>query len=71
MKCNLVLVTPQPDIRRATNFAWQKEWENNNIKLHYVKPHIEEWESAHICCRQYEVKLSKLYRQRAVSYSQQ
>ena len=31
--------------------------EKNTNKLHYIKPCIEEWESAHNRCRQYEVKL--------------
>ena len=34
-------------IRRVINSKWQREWENNTSKLHYIKPHIEEWESAH------------------------
>ena len=29
-------------------------------KLHHIKPHIKEWESAHNSCRQYKVKLSKI-----------
>ena len=29
-------------------------------KLRYVKPHIEERESANNNCRQYQIKLSKL-----------
>ena len=28
-------------IRRARNFEWKKEWENNNSKLHYIKPRIK------------------------------
>ena len=47
-------------IRRARNSEQQKEWENNISKLHYIKLHIKEWESAHNCCRQYEVKLSRI-----------
>ena len=47
-------------IRRARNSQWQREWENNNNKLHYIKPHIKEWKSAHNSCRQYEVKLSRI-----------
>ena len=47
---------PGMAIRRAKNSEWQKEWENNTRKLHYIKPHIEEWES----CRQYEVNLSRI-----------
>ena len=31
-------------IRRARN----SEWQNSTSKLHYTKPHIEEWESAMI-----------------------
>ena len=34
-------------IRRARNSEWQREWENNTSKLHYIKPRIEEWESTH------------------------
>ena len=52
---------PGMAIRRAKNSEWQKEWENNTRKLHYIKPHIEEWESAHNSCRQYEVKLNRLH----------
>ena len=33
-------------IRRARNSKWQREWENCSSKLHYIKPHIEEKESA-------------------------
>ena len=33
---------------------------NNTCKLHYIKPRIEEWESAYNSCRQYEVKLSRI-----------
>ena len=33
---------------------------NNTSKLHYIKPRIEEWESAHNRNRQYEVKLSRI-----------
>ena len=47
-------------IRRARNSEWQREWENNTSKLKQIKPRIEEWESAHRSCRQYEVKLSRL-----------
>ena len=47
-------------IRRARNSEWQREWENNTSKLHYIKPRIEEWESAHNSNRQYEVKLSRI-----------
>ena len=28
--------------RKDRNSEWQKEWENSNRKLHYIKPHIEE-----------------------------
>ena len=34
------------------------ELENITIKLHYIKPNIEEWESANNSCQQYEAKLS-------------
>ena len=45
-------------IMKARNSEWQRERKKNNIsKLHYIKPHIEEWESAYISYRQYEVKL--------------
>ena len=47
-------------IRRARNSVWQREWENSNSKLYYIKPHIEDWESAHNSCRQYKVKLSRI-----------
>ena len=47
-------------IRRARNSKWQREWENSTSKLHYIKPHIKEWESAYNSCRQYEVKLSRI-----------
>ena len=47
-------------IRRAINFEWQREWENSSSKLHYIKPSIEEWESAHYSFRQHEVKLSRI-----------
>ena len=30
-------------------------------KLHYIKPRIEEWGSAHNSCRQYEFKLSRIH----------
>ena len=30
-------------------------------QLHYIKPCIEEWKSAYNSCRQYEVKLSKIW----------
>ena len=39
-------------IRRARKSEWQREWENSTSKLHYIKPRIEEWESAHSSCRQ-------------------
>ena len=29
-------------IRRARKSEWQREWENSNSKLHYIKPSIEE-----------------------------
>ena len=32
-------------IRRARNSKWQRKWENNSSKLHYMKPSIEEWEN--------------------------
>ena len=47
-------------IRRARNSEWQRELENNTSKLHYIKPHIEEWESAHNSNRQYKIKLSRI-----------
>ena len=34
-------------IRRARNSDWQREWENKTSKLHYIKPRIKEWVSAH------------------------
>ena len=34
-------------IRRDRNSEWQREWEKNTSKLHYIKPRIEEWESAY------------------------
>ena len=48
-------------IRRARNSKWQREWENSTSKLHYIKPCIGEWKSAYNSCRQYEVKLSKIW----------
>ena len=48
-------------IWRAKNSEWQREWKNSISKLKYVKPRKEERESVHSCCRQYEVKLSKLH----------
>ena len=48
-------------IRRARNSEWQREWENSTSKLHYIKPRIEEWESAHNSNRKYEVKLSRIH----------
>ena len=33
-------------IRMDRNSEWQKEWENNTSKLHYIKPRIKEWETA-------------------------
>ena len=47
-------------IRRTRNSEWQREWKNDTSKLHYIKPCIEEWESAHNSCGQYEVKLSRM-----------
>ena len=47
-------------IRRAKKSEWQREWKNNTSKLHYIKPHIKEWESTQNSSRQYEVKLSKI-----------
>ena len=47
-------------IRRARNSEWQREWENNTSKLHYIIPRIEKKENAHNICRQYEVKLSMI-----------
>ena len=47
-------------IRKSRNSEWQRDWENNTCKLHYIKPRIEEWESVHNSCRQYEVKLNKI-----------
>ena len=42
-------------IRKAKNSEWKMEWKNSNNKLQYIEPLIEEWESAHNSCRQYEV----------------
>ena len=28
------------------NSEWQRKWENCTCKLHYIKPRIEEWDSA-------------------------
>ena len=47
-------------IGRARNSKWHREWENNTSKLHYIKPHIKEWENAHNSCRQYKVKSSRI-----------
>ena len=47
-------------INSSRNSEWHRELENSSSKLHYIKPHIEEWESAHSSCRQYEVKLSMI-----------
>ena len=47
-------------IKRDINSKGQREWENNTSKLHYIKPRIEECESARNSCRQYEVKLSRI-----------
>ena len=47
-------------IRRARTSEWQREWENSTSKLRNIKPKIEEWESVHNSCRQYEIKLSRL-----------
>ena len=47
-------------IRIARNSEWQRKWENNINKLHYIKSRIEEWESVHNSCRQYEVKLARI-----------
>ena len=33
---------------------------NSTSKLYYVKPLIEQWESAHNSCRQYQTKLSRI-----------
>ena len=33
---------------------------NSTSKLRNIKPRMEEWESAHNSCRQYEIKLSRL-----------
>ena len=41
-----------PTIRRVRNSKWQREWENNYFKLHYIKPCIKEWESTHNICKQ-------------------
>ena len=48
-------------IRRARNSKWQREWENNTSKVHYIKPHIKEWKSAYNNYRQYEVILSRIH----------
>ena len=32
-------------IRTTRNSKWQREWENSTSKLHYILPHIEEWEN--------------------------
>ena len=37
-----------------------KKWKNNTSKLHYIKPHIEEWEITHNSCRQHKIKLNKV-----------
>ena len=47
-------------IIRARNSEWQREWENSTSKLQYIKPYIEEWESAYNSCWQYEMKLSTI-----------
>ena len=33
---------------------------HSTSKPHYIKPHIEEWESVHNSCKQYEVNLIRL-----------
>ena len=48
-------------IRRARDYEWQREWENNTSRLHYIKPRIIEWESANNNCKYYEVKLKKIH----------
>ena len=48
-------------IRRARNSEFQRKWETGTSKLHNIKPFIEEWESIHNKCRQYEIKLSRLH----------
>ena len=43
------------------NFLFQKvKYDNSTSKLHYIKPRIEEWESAYKSCRKYEVQLSRI-----------
>ena len=44
--------------KRAINSEWQRKWENNISKLHYIKPRIEELESVRNSCKQYKVKFS-------------
>ena len=34
---------------------------NSTSKLHYIKPHIEKRENSHSSCRQYKIKLRKIY----------
>ena len=38
-------------IKRARNTKWQRKWENSSSNLNYIKPSIEEWESAYNSCR--------------------
>ena len=47
-------------IKRARNSEWQKEWENINSLLNYIKSCIEQWESAHNICRLHDVTLNRL-----------
>ena len=48
-------------IKSAGNSEQQREWENSTSKLHYIKPCIEDWESAHNSCRQYKFKPSRIH----------
>ena len=41
----------------SINYKWQSEWENSTFKPRYIKPYIEEWESAHNGFTQCEIKI--------------
>ena len=64
------------EVKRFTNNynekktrSWErKEWENTKNKLYYIKPCIEEWESTHDLCMQYELKLSRLLPKRRIEW---
>ena len=49
-----------PNHQKGYELQMAKGMGKSTSKLHYIKPHIHEWESAYNSCRQYEAKLRRI-----------